>query len=504
MPEPVPTFDQARGILPVPIFDERTEYVDLYWKAWELACRNFHAPSPESGFVSNLIDAAFNEYVFLWDTCFMTMFSRYGHPRLPGIGSLDNFYVKQHADGEICREIHRTTGRDHLQWVNDERRPLFSRWSRRDADVVNREPPDLTLDALNHPIFTWAEREHYQHTGDRGRLIAHYPALLRYYRALDRILRNRHRLYVTDWASMDNSPRNGRLGSGVDICCEMVLFARHLATVAAWRDDPSTARQLSDEADALAERINRLMWDDATEFYCDVDDEGRRIPIKTIAAYWALLAGVASQEQAAALASQLQNPATFARLHRVPTLAADEAGYEPAGGYWCGAVWAPTNMMVQRGLERYGYDDLAREIAVGHLDHVSRVYQATGTIWENYAPDAAAPGTPAKPDFVGWSGLGPILNLIEYAIGLRVDAPAGRLTWTLRSTHRAGVENLIFGPHRCTLIADARPSPDAPVRIQIETRKPINLTVILPTGVSEQCLCSGSQVLTFDGSGGIP
>ncbi len=65
---------------------------------------------PGSGFVSPFIDAAFNQNIFLWDTCFMTMFCNYAHPYVPGICSLDNFYAKQHADGEICREINRTTG----------------------------------------------------------------------------------------------------------------------------------------------------------------------------------------------------------------------------------------------------------------------------------------------------------------------------------------------------------------------------------------------------------
>ena len=104
----------------------------------------------------------------------------------------------------------------------------------------------------------------------------------------------------------------------------------------------------------------------------------------------------------------------------MPTLAADEPGYDPAGGYWRGAVWAPTDTMVIRGLENYGYFDLAREIALEHLDRVAEVFHQTGTIWENYAPDSVHQGKPAKGDFVGWSGIGPILYLLEYAIGLKL------------------------------------------------------------------------------------
>jgi hypothetical protein len=69
----------------------------MYWKTWELAFRNFYEPRPESGFVSQFIDAAFNQNVFLWDSCFLTMFCDYGHPLVPGIGSLDNFYAKQYG-----------------------------------------------------------------------------------------------------------------------------------------------------------------------------------------------------------------------------------------------------------------------------------------------------------------------------------------------------------------------------------------------------------------------
>ena len=166
-PKPLPTFEATRGKLPAPIFEEDPSYVKCYWKAWELAFRNFHEPAPGSGFVSPFIDAAFNQNIFLWDTCFMTMFCNYAHPYVPGIGSLDNFYARQHEDGEICREINRTTGRDFEQWVNAKNEPLFSRWgytrghgaearqrglsgpagpdAQSEADARRPESPDLRL-----------------------------------------------------------------------------------------------------------------------------------------------------------------------------------------------------------------------------------------------------------------------------------------------------------------------------------------------------------------------
>ena len=57
-PSPLPKFEQLKAQLPSPIFDEKPLWTKLYWKAWELASRNFHEPAPGSGFVSQFIDAA--------------------------------------------------------------------------------------------------------------------------------------------------------------------------------------------------------------------------------------------------------------------------------------------------------------------------------------------------------------------------------------------------------------------------------------------------------------
>jgi hypothetical protein len=78
VPQPLPTFARTKDKLPAPIYDENSLYVRMYWKTWELAFHNSYEPKPGSGFVSQFIDAAFNQNIFLWGTCFMTMFCNYG------------------------------------------------------------------------------------------------------------------------------------------------------------------------------------------------------------------------------------------------------------------------------------------------------------------------------------------------------------------------------------------------------------------------------------------
>jgi glycogen debranching enzyme len=508
--EPLIPFNKARSMLPEPFGGKYADEINAYWKTWELAYKNVYKPTEESGFVSNFVDAAFNDSIFMWDTVFITMFCNIGHPYIPGIRSLDNFYSKQFDDGEIPREMVRETGKDFDRWVNHDLKPLHSFFHNHyqhraifdlespDYDEMYKpdlgreveRPPYLTLDNLNHPIMAWAEMESYRQTGDVGRLEMVWQPLLMYYEALYYHLRNDRGLFVTDWASMDNSPRNDYLGSGVDISCEMVLFANNLVEIATIlkskfssegktdqaRKLESRIRKLEEDASTLSKTINEEMWDPVSGFYYDLTDSGERAPVKTVAAFWALLAGVANENQAEKLASWLKDDDSFSRVHRVPTLAADEKGYNPDGGYWRGSSWAPTNTMVIRGLEKYGYTELAREIAINHLDHVVQVYKETGTLWENYAPDSVSPGNSARKDFVGWSGVAPILYFIEHAIGLRGDAEKQELHWKVETTDgEIGCEKYWFAGRTVNL--RAQPLSDGSVQVEAGSDGPLNLNV---------------------------
>ena len=149
-------------------------------------------------------------------------------------------------DGEICREFSGTTGRSLPWWVNLDGGPLYSFFHRDygfralgrrapsiDLDDVYRPDlrrtpssrPLLTLDALNNPVLALAEVLSFRQTGDGARLAAVLPPLLASFESLDDQLRHDSGLLVTDWASMDNSPRNRDLCFGVDTAAQLVLFA---------------------------------------------------------------------------------------------------------------------------------------------------------------------------------------------------------------------------------------------------------------------------------------
>ena len=138
----LPSFAEASRLLPEPFWDGHAPAIACAAKAWKLAFANLRRPEAASGFVARFIDPAFNDCVFLWDSCFMTLFRTVRGAGVSAVRceALDNFYAKQHPDGFICREIGRALG--------DDRFPRF--------DPSSTGPN----------VLAWAEWEHYRNFGD--------------------------------------------------------------------------------------------------------------------------------------------------------------------------------------------------------------------------------------------------------------------------------------------------------------------------------------------------
>jgi len=464
--------------LPEPVLEKSPRLLRLYWKAWEISLGKTRTPRPGSGFVSDYMDEGFSENIFQWDTCFMVMFGRYAQDVVPGARSFDNFYAKQHADGFIDREIRETDGTDY--------------WG-----------PNHN-NSINPPLYSWVEWENYMVNGDAERLKRVYPHLKKYYEWIKEHRRLPSGLYwTTNLASgMDNSPRIYPKGddsglsygySWVDLTAQQALNALYLEKIAKTSGLEQESVAFKEDYDKLKRLVNENFWDSKTGMYYDLNDKGELTRVKTVASFWPMLAGIATPEQAKSLVERhLMNKKEFWRPHPFPTASRDNILYDPNGGYWKGSVWAPTEYMIIRGLENYGYEDFATEAVERHLKNMSDVLMITGTIWENYAPEAASRGNASMGNFVGWSGVGPIAMLIENIIGIRADAPADRLTWRIRRTDRHGIKKFHFGDNpRVSLMADPRGKNTDPVSITVVSETPFLLTVDLPQGRFEKNISPG-------------
>ena len=475
---PLPVFAESCDRLPQPFWAGHESAIACYWKVWEIAFRNLRLPTPDNVFVSPYIDTAFNDHLFMWDSAFILMFTRYGRRAFDFQQTLDNLYSKQHPDGFICREIREEDGGDPF---------------------LRFDPP-----ATGPNIMPWSEWEYYVNYGDKVRLAKVFPPLLAFHQWMRRYRTWQDGTYwACGWAcGMDNQPRlrlnndpnmpshNHPLEfwdtdhmSWIDTCLQAVFSARILLRMAEVLGRQADATDLQPEIDSLVEIINTTMWDDVTGFYCDRHADGSLSNVKTIGAYWALLAGIVPPNRLDRVVAHLNNPAEFNRPHRVPTLSADHLSYHPFGEYWRGGVWAPTNYMVLRGLTQTGYHDLAHEIGCNHHSNVVKVFEQTGTVWENYAPESAAQGNIAKSDFVGWSGLPPVAVLFEYIFGLRPDMPTNKLIWDIRLTEAHGVMQYPFGEDGVLdLHCDGRSSAREKPVIQVKSNLPITLEIMWESG----------------------
>ena len=476
-PEAITPFGQAQSLLPVPVLPEHDRWLEIYWRAWELAWNHLRQAKAGSGFAANFIDSAANGNCSMWDSAFMTQFGVYGRRAFDFMGTLDNFYAKQHDDGFICREINSVAGHD-----------LFY-------------PFDPNGTGPN--ILAWAEWRVFRHTRDEERISwVFWPllALHRWFRA--------HRTWPSGlyWATgkssgMENqtrvpdSMRYHRHWTWVDATMQASLNCRILAQMANVLDEADAAEELIQEHAFLLREVNARLWNSNSGFYQDADPAGRFSLVKSVGAYWGLLdKDMVPEERLNTFIRHLHETVAFNRPHRIPSQSADSPGYDPeTGNYWRGGVWSPTNYMVLKGLRYHGRRELAYQIALNHLDVVWQVFQRTDTLWENYAPEAAAPGEPSKSNYVGWTGLSPISILLEDVIGISVDWPLRRITWDrwLESETPYGVRNYPLGDEgSASLVGGAD-------QIEIETDVPFNLTVRDREGTLQAAVPVGITTLTL-------
>jgi hypothetical protein len=362
---------------------------------------------------------------FLWDTAFTVIWARYLADELPVASSLDSLYRVRAEDGFIGRE-YSPSGEP----IWDPRHPI----------------------AFAPPLLTWAELSLFEITGDRERLATVYPILERHHRACRRRYQSEDGLYIGDplGCGMDNLPRCPRgwqpdgegialkadyvheslhrllgwlasdprfqwneQGRWIDMSAQMAFDARLLGKLADLLGEDSDAEAFSSEHRELGRLIHERCWNESVQIYFDLAGS-EQIERFHVGAYWTLIAGIVPDDCVAGLVSHLSDPDKFASLVPVATLARDDPDFEPTGRYWRGSSWPPTTYMVLAGLRHVGQGELAASIAERYVEAVLQVFEDTGTLWENLAPDARRPGEPAQADFCGWAGLGSVAIPLEF------------------------------------------------------------------------------------------
>lgn len=428
--QPLPLLSDVKRHLPQPVWEFHEDVIDCYWKTWEIAFDNLRQPNDSSHFAANYVTTKFNDHIFMWDHAFMFMYWKYALSVFPFQKSLDNFYTNQHPDGYICREIGETDGSEQ-----------FHRF-------------DLASTGPN--IFPWTEWEYYQISGDKERLALVFPVLVAYTQWLKKYHTWQDGTYYTNgWGcGMDNQPRlpegykpsidHGHM-SWIDITVQQIFADKLLLKISDILGRRYEIADIEEESNLLTQFVNDKMWNDKIDFYVDRFRDGSVSDVKSIGAYWSLLAEIVPPDRLKNFCTHLEDTNEFNRWHRIPSLSADTPGYEKDGDYWKGGIWCVANYMTLRGLTARGLDSLAHEIALNHIDRIVTRYKDTGTIWENYAPEPNEIPRNCRPNFVGFSGVSPISILFENVFGIQSYVPGNQIVWDVRLLEKHGINHYPFG-----------------------------------------------------------
>lgn len=102
-------------------------------------------------------------------------------------------------------------------------------------------------------------------------------------------------------------------------------------------------------------------WDEkTTQYYPRNYLSGSLIKAPSIATFLPLYSGSISPSRADQLVELLTSPSYWPNFP-VPSVPIDDPNFDDKL-YWQGPVWANTNWFIIKGLERYGYTDIAREL----------------------------------------------------------------------------------------------------------------------------------------------
>lgn len=166
----------------------------------------------------------------------------------------------------------------------------------------------------------------------------------------------------------DMTPRFNRKAMNylpADLNALLYKYEIDFARAARIRRDEQEADKWDQAAEHRKENMNALMWDESRGLFYDYNYvKERRGTISSLAAYYPLWAGMATEEQARQMVKSLkrfEQKGGLATTDNLPLGQLVPGSMPTQWAYPNG--WAPLQFLVVSGLQRYGYQDDARRIA---------------------------------------------------------------------------------------------------------------------------------------------
>jgi putative isomerase len=262
------------------------------------------------------------------------------------------------------------------------------------------------------PMAAWAVWEIYKQTKDASFIKEFYPKLKKYhswwYKDRDHDQDGLCEFGSTDgtliagkWESgMDNAVRfdNSKILKNADhafsidqesVDLNSFLYAEknYLAKMAKVLKLASEEKNWNVESTTLKKQIQTQFWDAKTGWFYDTSINGKNIITDMgCEGFLPLWAEVASEEQTKLIRNNLLNPVTFNTFVPLPTLAANQAKFNPSNGYWRGPIWLDQSYFGINGLEKYGFKNEANLLAHKLIHNTEGALEKGKSIRENYHP----------------------------------------------------------------------------------------------------------------------
>jgi len=176
-------------------------------------------------------------------------------------------------------------------------------------------------------------------------------------------------------------------------------------------------------------------------------------------------------------------------------------GPEDDTGVGSAKIWPPVQYLVQQGFKQYHEWLVAQEVAERYFNAVVKAYMNTKMIRE--ALNATKPEFDGHKDFVGWGGLAPIGNFIEYILGFDVDVPQKTIVWHVQRKERHGLQHLKIGDFYVDLLCDARAAADAPCHLTVTSGGAFALQTVVAEKVVHHRIQEGRSLWRRGSTGGL-
>jgi alpha,alpha-trehalase len=196
----------------------------------------------------------------------------------------------------------------------------------------------------------------------------------------------------------------------VDLNCLLLHLEQMIAEAYHLKGDDNHSSVYDKLVEKRKDAIQQYCWNETAGFYFDYDFiEGKQKQSKAIAGVTPLFVNMASAEQAKKVAAIVKEK-FLSPGGVVTTLKNTGQQWDAPNG------WAPLQWMTIKGLENYGFDELAKEIALRWIQLNDDVFHRTGKLMEKYnVMDThleAGGGEYAGQDGFGWTN-GVLLALIK-------------------------------------------------------------------------------------------